>query len=165
MPLWTVQDDNSRIRFTAQQAGADFTGEWKNFTADIRFATDNLENSSATVRMDAGGLATNDNERDAILAGLDWFDTDNFTSVVFTANHFQTTATGFSTQATLQLRGASYPIEFNFTVTSNQGTHTLIGTSRLDRLALNLGTLEWLDTEWVGQFVDVEVQILGVTKG
>lgn len=165
LPLWTVQQDNSHIRFTAQQAGADFTGEWMNFTADIRFATDDLENSSATVRMDAGGLETNDDERDKILAGLDWFDTDNFTSVVFRANQFEATATGFSTEATLQLRGVSYPIEFNFTVTSDRGTHTLIGTSRLDRLALNLGTLEWLDTDWVGQFVEVEVQVLGVTNG
>ena len=29
----------------------------------------------------------------------------------------------------------------------------------MDRLALGLGTGEWADTEWVGQFVEVSVRV------
>lgn len=158
-PRWILHDEHSHIRFTAQQAGADFTGEWEEFTADIRFAADNLENSSATIQIDAGQYETNDEERNEILAGLDWFDSENFTTIVFEATEFSRTDTGFSTTANLKLRGASYPVEFNFSVSSDQGLHRLKGRSRLDRLALNLGTMEWLDTEWIGQFVDVEVEV------
>ena len=35
----------------------------------------------------------------------------------------------------------------------------LTGTARLDRLALDVGTGEWADTEWIGQYVDVAVRV------
>ena len=159
LPLWNVHKQDSYIRFRAQQAGADFTGEWTGFNADIRFAANALQDSSATVRIDASMLATNDQERDEILAGLDWFDSASFTTVIFAADQIQATADGFSTEATLKLRGTNYPVEFNFTVSSTKNLHTLRGSARLDRLDLNLGTIEWADTDWVGQFVEVEVQL------
>lgn len=158
-PLWRINPADSHIRFTAQQAGADFTGEWQKFSAVIRFNANDLANSSAEVTIDATSVATNDSERDGILAGFDWFDSGNHPQVVFSTDTFRPTIEGFTTAATLKLRDASYPINFNFSVQSDANARTLTGNARLDRLALKLGVMEWLDTEWVGQFVDVQVHV------
>ena len=34
-----------------------------------------------------------------------------------------------------------------------------MSAGRLDRLALGIGTGEWEDTAWIGQFVDVTVHV------
>jgi len=161
--LWVVDSADSYIRFTAEQAGAEFTGEWQRFSAEVYFDPDKLDASSAQVTIDANSLETNDEERDGILAGLDWFDSEQHPQVTFSANDFAVTNAGFVTTAVLQIRGASYPVTFSFAVVSEANTHTLTGTARLDRLALKLGTIEWLDTEWVGQFVAVQVRVSATT--
>ena len=163
-PLWVLDNTASFIRFTAEQAGAEFAGEWQRFSATIHFDPDNLDASSALVTIDASSLATNDVERDATLAGFDWFDSKKHPQVTFSASEFEATAEGFVTTAMLNIRGASYPVTFNFAVLENANTYTLTGTARLDRLALKLGTIEWLDTEWVGQFVAVQVRVQATTE-
>jgi len=158
--LWQLDSEHSYITFTAVQAGAEFIGEWQSFDAQIRFDPAQLDLSTAEVRIDAASVATRDSERDTTLAGSDWFDSLNFAEVTFTAGAFEQRSDGsYSTQATLGIRGKNYPVQFDFTVTNSASQRTLRGQSKLDRLALNLGTLEWTDTDWVGQFVDVDVVV------
>ena len=160
-PLWQLDKAQSHIKFTAVQAGAEFSGTWQNFSAQIRFDPNMLEQSSARVLIDATSVATQDSERDSTLQGSDWFDSPNFAQVTFTTDSFEQRPDGtFLSQAQLEIRGVNYPIEFSFTVASTGSQRKLEGTAQLDRLALNLGTKEWTDTEWVGQFVDVEVVVL-----
>jgi polyisoprenoid-binding protein YceI len=68
--------------------------------------------------------------------------------------------------AQLSIRGQSYPVRFEFDVTDEFDSLRLKGNSQLDRLALNLGVLEWQDTDWVGRLVDVEVLVVaGIPSG
>lgn len=164
LPLWQLDYDTSTISFTAEQAGAKFTGRWQRFAADIRFDPKQLARSSARVRIDATSVATKDTERDTTLAGSDWFASNEFATIEFVADKIDLdTQEHFVTEAQLKIRGQSYPVQFSFTLKSvteqHQLRHQLRGTATLDRLALNLGTLEWADTEWVGQFVEVTVLI------
>ena len=160
LPLWQIDYATSEISFTAEQAGAQFTGRWQRFAADIRFDPNQLSRSSARVRIDATSVATKDAERDTTLAGSDWFASDQFATIEFVADKIDLDAKNhFVTDAQLKIRGQSYPVQFSFTLNSVTQQHQLRGTATLDRLALNLGTLEWADTEWVGQFVEVTVVI------
>ena len=111
--------------------------------------------------IDATSVATQDSERDSTLAGSDWFDSPNFATVTFTAANFALNSNGtFTATAQLDIRGAAYPVQFDFKVESQGNQRRLEGRAQLDRLALNLGTVEWTDTEWVGQFVEVNVVIV-----
>ena len=168
LPRWQIDPDRSYIRFSAQQAGAEFSGQWQRFTADIEFDSKALASSSAVVRIDATSVATQDSERDSTLAASDWFDSQQFSDVVFATQTFavkdpeNAASPGkpvYTADATLSIRGNNYPVKFRFSVTSAGNSRTLKGQARLDRLALNLGTQEWSDTDWVGQFVDVQVQV------
>lgn len=158
---WQIDQDHSHIKFTATQAGAEFTGEWQRFNAQIHFDAAQLEYSRASVSIDATSVATQDSERDSTLAGSDWFDSPNFATVTFTAANFALNSNGtFTATAQLDIRGAAYPVQFDFKVESQGNQRRLEGRAQLDRLALNLGTVEWTDTEWVGQFVEVNVVIV-----
>ena len=159
LPAWQMDPTASSISFSAVQAGAKFTGYWRSFSANIHFSPDDLANSHAEVRIDATRVDTQDSDRDATLAGGDWFDSDNYAAVVFKTDAIVKTSTGFNAQGRLAIRGKDYPVSFDFNVQENATSRELTGTSRLDRLALNLGTLEWLDTQWVGQYVDVSVAV------
>ena len=63
--------------------------------------------------------------------------------------------------SSLQLKGRRQPIQFEFTLQNLGSEYELLGYASLDRLALFIGTGEWLDTEWIGQIVEVSVRVIG----
>lgn len=161
LDAWVIDYEASHIRFTATQAGATFEGRWLQWEADVYFDPEHLSDSRAEVRIQAANVSTGDEERDATLATGDWFDSTNFTSVVFATQHIESIDTGYHADANLTIRGVSYPIGFDFELsTSASGDSVLTGTSELDRLALGLGVVEWADTQWVGQTVEVSVRLV-----
>ncbi|MEL6870765.1 MAG: cytochrome b/b6 domain-containing protein [Pseudomonadota bacterium] len=159
LPLWTIDKDASVIRFTAEQAGAAFTGEWQTWSADMRFDAAALDASQFDVTITIAGVETNDAERNATLQDSDWFDASAHPAVRFQTQRILQTQSGYMADATLTVKGQNHPVPFSFTVAEQDGVVVLDGTSRLDRLALGIGTGDWTDTEWVGQFVDVSVRV------
>lgn len=158
--LWQVDYANSHIRFRAEQAGAEFTGTWQRWSAEIRFASDSLATSAIHVSVDVAGIETRDDYRDATLLDPEWFDRARYPVVTFSTRAFRTVAGGsFVADATLTVKGERHPITFTFTVMKKGPLRVLKGGARLDRHALGIGTGEWEDPTWVGQFVEVEVQV------
>jgi cytochrome b561 len=167
LPAWEIDYQASHIKFTATQAGATFSGRFRSWQADIRFDTDALAQSSASVSIDATSIDTADGERDTTLATTDWFDSSHFATLEFVVTQFGASSDGtYVADAQLSIRGQSYPVRFEFDVTDEFDSLRLKGNSQLDRLALNLGVLEWQDTDWVGRLVDVEVLVVaGIPSG
>ena len=67
---------------------------------------------------------------------------------------------GVKNNATLTFGGQARQIDFRFRVQLGEDAIVLDGQARLDRLALGVGTGDWTDTTWVGQFVDVDVSVV-----
>ena len=87
--------------------------------------------------------------------------------MVYRANNFQAlpetargAATEFLADGALEVKGIRVAVPLRFSVVRSGTELTLNGTAELDRLALNLGTGEWADTEAVGQFVIVQVKVV-----
>jgi cytochrome b561/polyisoprenoid-binding protein YceI len=157
---WQIDYANSHIRFRAEQAGAEFTGTWQHWSAEIHFASDSLANSAIIVSVEVAGIETRDADRDATLLDPEWFDQIRYPVVTFSTQAFRAAADGsFVADATLTVKGKRQPINFTFTVTEKGPLRVLKGRARLDRHALGIGTGEWEDRTWVGQFVEVEVQV------
>lgn len=163
LAAWIVDSEQSTIEFTAEQAGADFTGVWQTWQADMRFDRDNLGESGFDVRIDVAGVETDDADRNATLQDVEWFDAASFPVAQFTTQQITATEDGYSAQSTLTIKGKASPVTFTFTVSQDGDKVMLNGVARLDRLALGVGTGEWASTEWVGQFVDVKVMVVGST--
>lgn len=157
---WQVDYTNSHIRFRAEQAGAEFTGAWQRWSAEIRFASDSLATSAIHVSVEVAGIETRDEDRDATLLDPEWFDRARYPVVTFSTRAFRAVADGsFVADAMLTVKGERHPINFTFTVTEKGPLRLLKGGARLDRHTLGIGTGEWEDPTWVGQHVEVEVQV------
>ena len=160
--LWHVDYAASRVEFIGEQAGAAFSGTWTGWQAEIRFDPDNLAGSRATVTVDVAGVDTRDSDRDDTIRGSEWFDVASFPTAEFATDSIRASEVGYVADATLTIRDQSTPVQFAFDVTTGtDGNMTLDGSARLDRLALGLGSGDWQDTTWVGQYVDVNVHVEG----
>ena len=159
--LWDIDYEKSAIRFTAEQAGAEFEGEWKEWSAELRFDPDALDSSSFNVAVSVAGVDTLDRERDETLLDPEFFDGATFPLVHYRANEFSDGAEDgvFIADGAIEVKGSATPAKLTFTIERDEGRVILEGSARLDRLALNVGTGEWEDTAWIGQHVDVEVRV------
>ncbi len=164
-PEWDIDLSASSIAFTAEQAGAPFTGRWTEWSADMRFAADALETSGFDVAIRVAGVDTRDGDRDSTLQDAEFFDADSFPEVRFLTGTIRADGDGFVADSVLVVKGVEHPVTFTFNVAADGADRTLTGTSQLDRLALGVGTGEWADTEWVGQFVDVAVEVRATIDG
>lgn len=166
LPIWQVDYEESFIRFTGEQAGAAFDGEWTQWSAEMRFDASDLNASSFDVQIATVGVETHDDERDATLAEAEWFHSTEFPSASYRAVAFRIKAAGqFIADGHLTIKGVSFPVSLEFTLTQSGDTRLLEGTAQLDRLALNVGSGEWVDTDWVGQFVEVQVRVSAKLAG
>ncbi len=162
LPLWALDQSQSYLRFTADQAGAPFTGTWQRWNADIRFDPSNLAASSARVRVDATSPVTGDNERDSTLLKAEWFDSSVHPEVIFRSiGIFAVETGGYMATGTLRIRNNEHPIRLTFTHQRVDGKDTITGSVDLDRIELGIGTGEWTDTSWVGPHVKLEFHVAG----
>jgi cytochrome b561/polyisoprenoid-binding protein YceI len=162
LPAWTIDHARSAIQFTAEQAGAPFTGTWPAWSAEIRFSPDNLAASSAQVEVDVTRAPTGDNDRDSTLGGAEWFDSTNHPSVLFRSIDITADAAGgYTATGMLRIRNREYPVLLTFIHNIVDGEQVLEGKTTLDRLALDLGTGEWADTTQIGQSVELTFKVTG----
>ena len=158
---WVINYQDSFIKFSGDQAGAPFEGQWQAWNADIKFDASNLSQSSFDVTIESNSVFTEDQERDDTIASPDFFNADAYPNVKFLANKFdETKADNFSTSGILTMKGFSKPAILEFSIVENEDTITLIGKALLDRFTWNIGMGDWTDTSWVGKDVAVEVRII-----
>lgn len=102
---WTLIPGESSITFEAKQMAAPFQGEFKDFSAQIFFDPQNLEESAVTAEIDLTSVNTKSQERDENLAKAEWFDFANFPKAKFVSKNFR------------QIRGNPYNYEVGGTLT------------------------------------------------
>lgn len=163
---WRVDAAASRLTFTATQAGARFTGRFARFDADIDFDGADLPGSHFEVRIATGSADTQDEQRDTILRGPDFFWSDAHPQALFVAESFSAENGGWTTVGTLTLRGVTrrVPLRFRFSHLPD-GSAQLEGSTTIGRLDFGVGQGEWSGTRWVGSAVEVgfTLRLLPVT--
>ncbi len=163
---WDIDYEASSIEFTAEQAGAKFSGVWPAWRAEMFFDADALTQSKFDVRIDVSKVDTRDEERDVTLEEPEWFYSQKFPEAKFLTGEFKKNSDGtFMAASTLTIKGFGAPVKFNFSVEESAEKKILTGNARLDRLSLKVGTGEWTDLENVGQYVDVKVRVEASLSG
>lgn len=157
--LWRMEPTSSQLTFVGKQAGAEFTGKFERFTADIRFDAKDLSNSKFIVDIEMAAVNTKDKERDDILKGSDLFDAKRWPKARYIADGF--TAKGgdkYAATGKLTIRDITrdVPIEFTFTPDPAGKNAWLKGGAKIKRLDFGVGQGEWKDTQWVSNDVRVE---------
>jgi len=157
---WDIDYTASHIRFTGTDSGAAFDGEWLEWTAAIHFESTTLNGSLFDVQIKTAAVETGNDDRDQALQLWTWFDSDNYPAVLYQANEFaEHDEGGFVANGYLSVKGKRSPVSLDFTVSEQGGRFVLDGESTLDRIALEVGLVEFLDTRRIGQFVTVYVHV------
>jgi polyisoprenoid-binding protein YceI len=157
---WKVDLPHSTLTFRATQAGAEFEGGFRLFTADIAFDAGDLAGSRFDVRIVTASAETKEQQRDDILKGADFFATAKYPEARYVATKFRRTATGYAADGTLTLRGVTRPVAVDFTLTpAAAGQAKLTGGAAVKRLDFGVGQGEWQSTEWVGNDVKIRFEL------
>ncbi|MEM1262037.1 MAG: cytochrome b/b6 domain-containing protein [Pseudomonadota bacterium] len=161
LPTWSIDDESSFIRFSGEQAGASFDGEWLEWSADLQFDAERLAESRFVVVIQTTAVDAGDTDREETIRSADWFAVDEFPQARFLADTFRLSADGlFVAAGQLIIKDRATPTELTFTVTESNADRVLSGTATLSRLALGVGTGEWADPTWVGDTVSVTVKVV-----
>jgi polyisoprenoid-binding protein YceI len=158
---WTVQPKESKLTFVGIQEGAEFTGVFERFTADIQFDPQDLAGSRFDVKIETASANTRSDERDEQLKGDDLFAVKQYPTAHYVTNHF--TAKGgnkFGATGKLTIRNVTRDVPLEFTFESKNGSAWLKGGTQLKRLDFGVGQGDWKDTEQVGNDVKVNFVLL-----
>jgi polyisoprenoid-binding protein YceI len=166
-PLYR-QLPGGRLTFTFVQAGAAAEGEFGSFSTQLRFDPGHPADARLDVTVQVSSLDTRDKDRDATLAGADFFDATDLPTARFVATQFQPAAAGrYDVAGKLTLRGVTRDLTIPLTVRATGGGRLEIsGEVALQRLDFGIGRGEWQSTEWVGNEVRVRYKVpLGPANG
>ena len=157
---YTLDAPRSLLRFSFVQAGANNTGHFSKFAADVTFAADNPAASKIDVVVDVTSLDTGDKERDDTLKGADLFSIAKFHDARFTTT--RVTAAGplrFDTLGKLTIRNVTkelrVPLTFQTKMEQGKNMGYMTGRVTIKRLDYGVGQGEWKSTEWVNDDVTV----------
>jgi polyisoprenoid-binding protein YceI len=153
-PKYTLDPASSLLRFTFEQAGANNTGRFTKYTADVTFSADNLAASKIDVSIDVAALDTGDKERDDTLKSADLFDPTKFPKARFVSSKIVAAGAGrYEAQGKLTIRNVTkdikLPITFQTKEEKGKQMGYLTGRYTLKRLEYGVGQGEWKSLEWV----------------
>ena len=154
---WDVVYDTSEIRFTGMYDGAEFTGTFDDWSADVEFHPEALDESRVLVTVqtataDAGKKLYNDS-----LKGPEWFDTTTYPDAQISLSNFSETDTGYSADAAISLKSELITVPLDFTLEIDGDTAMLAGKAVMSRKAFNLGQDSDPSGSWVGDEITISV--------
>jgi len=161
---WTVNPDESFIRFTAQQQGKEFEGEFTEFNASILFNPDNLEDSEVTVTIPVKAVDAGDKDRNDTLPSKTWFSAKEFPVATFRSDQIAEVGQGsYIANGSLSMKGMTHDIELPFTLSPAEiaigETTVMTGVIGLDRTQWKIGEDPWNTGEWVSKGIKLNIQI------
>lgn len=157
-PTWT-HAAGSTLGFASNYDGESFEGRFARFSSEIAF-----DPTTATGRFDVvidlASASTENDERDEVLLGVDFFNTAVLPQARYQATQFRPLPDGrFVAEGTLSLRGVSQPVPLSFRWTPGAAP-VLEGTASVPRLAFGVGLGDWGNTRLMPDAVSVTTRLV-----
>lgn len=157
---WTIDARQSRLGFSTRWAGNAVTGNFRQWSGDIRFDPANLAGSKAVILVQTGSALTGIKEPDDNLPGEDWFNTRRFPTARYETTAIRNVGPNrYVADGNLTLKGVTYRLALPFTVTIAGNVATMSGQATLDRMTLRLGLESDASAEWVARETVVNVAV------
>lgn len=144
-PLWTIEESQSHLRFEGKDNGADFSGEFKKFTAEIIFDAKNLAESSIKVVVDTSSAITGNQTYDSSLPASEWFNVENFPNATFQSSSItyigadKEGVEAYEAMGKLTMLGITKDLKVPFSLKMTGNMAQASGTLVLKRLDFGLG--------------------------
>jgi polyisoprenoid-binding protein YceI len=160
MTSYSADPQQSRLEFVGVQAGAEFKGAFRKFSADIEFAPDALASSRFDVQIDLKSVDSMDKDRDTTIRGSDIFDVAHNPTAHYVTRSFTKTAAGYTAVGALTLHGVTKDVPIDFQFTQSAAGAKLDGSAKLKRLDFGVGQGDWKSTEWVADAVKISFSLV-----
>lgn len=159
-PVWTIDPAASSIGFSGTHSGNEFKGTFTSWTGEIAFDPQNLEASSATIKIDTSSAQTGDKTYDGTLPNTDWLDSKTLPEAVFASSAFRQVGDDtYEVDGTLTIKNIKQDLTFPFTLQIEGDTATMDANLELDRLAFGVGKDADPKAEWVSANIGVTLQV------
>ncbi|MEZ5691497.1 MAG: YceI family protein [Rickettsiales bacterium] len=167
VPEYNLNKEKSTLKFYAINNNAPVEGEFKDFSADIKFDKDNLKESSIKVEVKTSSVFAEYEELVSNLVSSDWLSVKEFPEAVFvskTISRMPDTENYYS-DGELSLRGKTVPVTLNFQL-KFIGSDKILATGQatLRRSDFGIGQGEWAKDDVLKDEVRVQFRVMAVRK-
>ena len=161
LPLWTLDRQQSAIRFSGAVNGESFDGRFEQWDLRIGLDTTQPESAYLHARILTGSATTGVPLHDRTLEETEWFDVQRhpYASFQLTSMTAMTDEPGrYQLQGQLSVKNETLPISSLMMSVSNKQMR-IEGRVRLDRTELNLGMSSDPEGEYVSRTIAVDVLV------
>lgn len=162
---WTVDPSASSIAFSGTHEGSTYRGEFNDWSAEIQFDPAQLDAARARVTVRTGSVEVNRKLYTDSLKSAEWFNVSQYPQATVELGNFRQTDDGYIADATLALKDSSVTVPFAFTLEIEGDTATMQGSTSVERTPLNLGQQSDPGADWVGETVNITVEVRASRAG
>jgi len=159
---WFADPQKSLLEFVGMGAHEGFRGTVNDYWVDMNFDPDNLQNASVKITLRMESVDTGSSAPDSVRDQQQQLYATLFPTAQFVSTNI-TSADGlvFTADGALTMRGVTGKAVFTFTFEKDAQYDfaTLVGYARVDRLKFAFGIESLIDTNWVGDPVEVKTNL------
>lgn len=160
---WTIDYENSEIRFSGTHSGDEFSGIFEDWSATILFDPADISKGHTSVTVATASARTGDTLYDNTLSAAEWFNYSTFPSATVALSNFRddeiANSNAMLADATLTIKDATTTVPFTFKLEEVGGITTMTGVTILTREALDLGQESDATADWVSAEIAVSVTV------
>ncbi|MEN0087861.1 MAG: cytochrome b/b6 domain-containing protein [Pseudomonadota bacterium] len=157
---WVVDAEASRLGVTFAYSGAETTGNFGNWAAEIDFDPAAPEAGSVTVDIDLGQFTVADAYLAGQVGGPDGMDIATSPTAKFTSTSLAQNGDGYVMEGVLTFRSVDEPLSIPFTYEETDGVAKVQGSTVLDRLTFGVGAQNDPSGAFLGQEVTLVFNIV-----
>ena len=159
-PLWTVDHEQSRLGFVADQDGGDVEGWFEAWSAQITFDPDDLMASHIIAEINMASVETGSSIQESDIRSEGLFHVEAYPQGRFES--LEITATGdesYEARGELTLRETTREVVLPFTLVIDGQNAQAEGGLTIKRLDYGIGQGDWEDTSVVANEVEIFFEI------
>ena len=165
---WSIDTAHSNINFTITHFFTPVDGSFEEYSSEILFDPNDLENSSIDVTIPVSSINTENDRRDNHLKSEDFFNAEQWSNIHFESNEIEQTGENqFVAHGVLTIRDVTREFELPFELLGvmdhpmrdGQKVAGITANAQLNRTDYGVGVGDWAATAVVGDEVDIQLNL------
>lgn len=142
---WVVDTAASQVTAETRVFGQAVTARFAEFSAEITFDPEDLENASISARVTSGSGNIPNRDFQSALVSRDGLNPGDHAEAIFVSDEIVATDEGYEARGLLTIRGESRDAVLPFTVEITQGRAVAQGTLEILRADFGVGGASWAE--------------------
>ncbi len=165
---WSIDPAHSAIKFTVTHFFTPVDGQFEEYSGDIIFDPEDLENSRIDVTIPVESINTGNERRDNHLNSPDFFNSEEWPNIHFVSNSIEETGENqYVAHGELTIRDVTREFDLPFELLGvmdhpmqeNTKVAGIVANAQLNRTDYGVGVGDWAATAVVGDEVDISLNL------